>query len=158
MPGRQIILRLFTRRKNEINTNVGALFAKTNGSIATMKMEKSMLRLSSGLRINGAADDVAGNAVAVKMKSQILEQICQSEIQLMLHRNGTNSRIWNEQCFNIVLRMREISVQMNNGIYSAADRANASSELMLLEMRSQRLLPIQRLMEYHYCQVCRHNN
>ena len=55
-----------------INTNVGALFAKANGSIATMKMERSMLRLSSGLRINGAADDAAGLAVATTMRSQLL--------------------------------------------------------------------------------------
>ena len=53
-----------------INTNV-TFFAKANGTIVTMKMEKSMLRLSSGLRINGAADDAAGLAVATTMRSQL---------------------------------------------------------------------------------------
>ena len=115
-----------------INTNVGALFAKANGSIATMKMERSMLRLSSGLRINGAADDAAGLAVATTMRSQLL---------------GTNMAIRNSAdaiglvqtaesgmgtISNMVLRMRELSVQMNNGIYTAADRANASSEFNAL--------------------------
>ena len=115
-----------------INTNVGALFAKANGSIATMKMERSMLRLSSGLRINGAADDAAGLAVATTMRSQLL---------------GTNMAIRNSAdaiglvqtaesgmgtISNMVLRMRELSVQMNNGIYTTADRANASSEFNAL--------------------------
>ena len=108
-----------------INTNVG----KANGSIATMKMERSMLRLSSGLRINGAADDAAGLAVATTMKSQLL---------------GTNMSIRNsadaiglvqtaESGMNtVVLRMRELAVQMNNGIYTTSDRANASSEFNAL--------------------------
>ena len=111
-----------------INTNVGALFAKANGSLATMKMEKSMLRLSSGLRINGAADDAAGAAVATTMRSQLM---------------GTNMAIRNsadavgliqtaesgmQTISNMVLRMRELAVQMNNGIYTAADRQNAVKE------------------------------
>ena len=54
-----------------INTNVGALMARTYASKAAQKTETSMERLSSGLRINGAADDAAGMAVANKMNSQL---------------------------------------------------------------------------------------
>ena len=43
-----------------------------------------MLRLSSGLRINGAADDAAGLAVATTMKSQLLGTKCQSELATLL--------------------------------------------------------------------------
>ncbi|MDA0333172.1 MAG: flagellin FliC, partial [Proteobacteria bacterium] len=54
-----------------INTNVGALMAKTYAARANSRMTTSMERLSSGLRINSAADDAAGLAVANKMKSQL---------------------------------------------------------------------------------------
>ena len=115
-----------------INTNVGALFAKANGTIATMKMEKSMLRLSSGLRINGAADDAAGLAVATTMRSQLMgtnmsiRNSADAVGLIQTAESGMNT------VSNIVLRMRELSVQMNNGIYTASDRANASSEFNAL--------------------------
>ena len=54
-----------------INTNVGALMARTYATKANDKMQTSMERLSSGTRINSAADDAAGLAVANKMKSQL---------------------------------------------------------------------------------------
>ena len=54
-----------------INTNVGALNARASAVRATAKMETAMERLSSGLRINSAADDAAGLAVAGKMESQL---------------------------------------------------------------------------------------
>jgi flagellin len=54
-----------------INTNVGALMARTYATKANDKIHKSMERLSSGTRINSAADDAAGLAVANKMKSQL---------------------------------------------------------------------------------------
>ena len=115
-----------------INTNVGALFAKANGTIATMKMERAMLRLSSGLRINGAADDAAGLAVATTMKSQLLgtnmsiRNSADAVGLIQTAESGMNT------VSNIVLRMRELAVQMNNGIYTASDRANASSEFNAL--------------------------
>ena len=54
-----------------INTNVGALQARTYAVRADSSVTKAMERLSSGLRINSAADDAAGLAVANKMESQI---------------------------------------------------------------------------------------
>ena len=54
-----------------INTNVGALQARVASLGAQTNMEKAMQRLSSGLRINSAADDAAGLAVATKMESQL---------------------------------------------------------------------------------------
>ena len=54
-----------------INTNVGALNARASAVKATDRMEKAMERLSSGLRINSAADDAAGLSVAGKMESQL---------------------------------------------------------------------------------------
>ena len=54
-----------------INTNVGALQARTYAVKADGNVTRAMERLSSGLRINSAADDAAGLAVANKMESQI---------------------------------------------------------------------------------------
>ena len=54
-----------------INTNVGALNARASAVRATSKMEQAMERLSSGLRVNSAADDAAGLSVAGKMESQL---------------------------------------------------------------------------------------
>jgi flagellin len=116
-----------------INTNVGALTARANAVKATGRMEKAMQRLSSGLRINSAADDAAGLAVAGKMESQL---------------RGVNMAIRNAQdgvgliqtaeaglneIRNMVLRMRELAVQMANGIYEdTPDRDNAQLEVAAL--------------------------
>jgi flagellin len=54
-----------------INTNAGALSARNAALNATSKMETAMGRLSSGLRINTAADDAAGLSVASKMTGQL---------------------------------------------------------------------------------------
>jgi flagellin len=54
-----------------INTNAGALNARASALRATSNMERAMERLSSGVRVNSAADDAAGLAVAGKMESQL---------------------------------------------------------------------------------------
>ena len=116
-----------------INTNVGALNARASALTATSKMEKAMERLSSGLRVNSASDDAAGLAVAGKMQSQLM---------------GINMSIRNAQdgmgaiqtaeaglneIRNMVLRIRELAVQMANGIYeNTPDRQNAQLEVTAL--------------------------
>ena len=116
-----------------INTNVGALNARASTVSATEKMQRAMQRLSSGLRINSAADDAAGLAVAGKMESQL---------------RGINMSIRNAQdgvgliqtaeaglneIRNMVLRIRELAVQMANGIYEdTPDRDNAQLEVAAL--------------------------
>ena len=113
-----------------INTNVGALNARTNAINATNKMESAMQRLSSGLRINSAADDAAGLAVAGKMESQLkginmAVRNAQDGVGLIqTAESGLN------EIRNMVLRIRELAVQMANGIYEdTPDRANAQLEV-----------------------------
>ena len=60
-----------------INTNAGALNARASALQATANMERAMERLSSGIRVNSAADDAAGLAVAGKMESQLRALTCQ---------------------------------------------------------------------------------
>ena len=115
-----------------INTNVGALMARTYAAQANKKMSRSMERLSSGQRINSAADDAAGLAVANKMESQ------QRGINMAMRnsRDGvslvqTAESAMNE-ITNMVLRMRELAVQMDNGVYTGKDRDNAQLEINAL--------------------------
>ena len=112
-----------------INTNVGALTARTYSIKANESMQKSMERLSSGLRINSAADDAAGLAVANKMESQlrgmnVAIRNSQDGISLVQTAEAGMGEI-----SNMVIRMRELAVQMNNGVYTDADRANAQLEV-----------------------------
>ena len=115
-----------------INTNVGALQARVASLGAQTNMEKAMQRLSSGLRINSAADDAAGLAVATKMESQlrgINMAIRNSNDGISLVQTAESGMA---EISNMVIRMRELAVQMNNGIYSDGDRANAQLEVNAL--------------------------
>ncbi|MDB3896108.1 flagellin, partial [Alphaproteobacteria bacterium] len=115
-----------------INTNVGALMARTYASKAAQKTETSMERLSSGLRINGAADDAAGMAVANKMQSQlsgIKMAIRNSQDGISLVQTAESGM---GEISNMILRMRELAVQMENGIYTSKDRDNAQLEVNAL--------------------------
>ena len=115
-----------------INTNVGAL----NGLYAlgaNRQQETAMERLSSGLRVNSAADDAAGLAVAGKMESQLRGinmsiRNAQDGVGLIqTAESGVN------EIRNMVLRIRELAVQMANGIYEdTPDRANAQLEVTAL--------------------------
>jgi flagellin len=115
-----------------INTNVGALQARTYAVRADSSVTKAMERLSSGLRINSAADDAAGLAVANKMESQIRGmnmaiRNSQDGISLVQTAEAAMGEI-----NNMVIRMRELAVQMNNGVYTDADRENAQLEVTAL--------------------------
>ena len=115
-----------------INTNVGALTARTYSIKANDAMQTSMERLSSGLRINSAADDAAGLAVANKMESQlrgmnVAIRNSQDGISLVQTAEAGMGEI-----SNMVIRMRELAVQMNNGVYTSADRSNAQLEVTAL--------------------------
>ena len=115
-----------------INTNVGALLARTYATRAAERMQTSMERLASGKRINSAADDAAGLAVANKMESQLSGikmaiRNSQDGISLLQTADGALSEI-----SKLVRRMRELAVQMQNGIYTAQDRSNAQMEVRAL--------------------------
>ena len=119
-----------------INTNTGALTARTYAVKANDSMTKAMERLASGLRINSAADDAAGLAVANKMESQlrgmnIAIRNSQDGISLVQTAEAGMSEI-----SNMLIRMRELAVQMNNGIYTSSDRSNAQLEVdaLMLEV------------------------
>ena len=100
---------------------------------ANRSQQQAMERLSSGLRVNSAADDAAGLAVAGKMESQLRGinmsiRNAQDGVGLIqTAESGVN------EISNMVLRIRELAVQMANGIYeNTPDRSNAQLEVTAL--------------------------
>ena len=115
-----------------INTNVGALHARHYAAKADLFVNKALERLSSGKRINSAADDAAGLAVASKMTSQMLGMrvaIRNTQDGISLVQTAESSM---NEINSMILRMRELGVQMANGVYTSKDRDNAQMEVNAL--------------------------
>ena len=115
-----------------INTNIGALNARHYAAKAELFVDKALERLSSGRRINSASDDAAGLAVASKMTSQVLGmkmaiRNTQDGISLVQTAEGSMNEI-----NSMLLRMRELAVQMHNSVYTSKDRDNAQMEVNAL--------------------------
>ena len=91
-----------------------------------------MVRLSSGSRVNSAADDAAGMAVSLKMKSEIrgLNSVLRNVADGISLAQVADSS--SQQITDIVIRLRELAIQNHNGIYTDQDRANAEKELTAL--------------------------
>ncbi len=122
-----------------INTNVSATLA-TNAIVRNERaMGTAMERLSTGKRINSAADDAAGLAIATKMSSQVkgLEQAARNAsdaISMVQTVEGAAKEI-----LNIFTRMKELAVQSNSGTYSATDRAALDLEFNALRDEVNRI-------------------
>lgn len=111
-----------------VNTNVASLNAQRNLNQSSNALNKSMQRLSSGLRINSAADDAAGLAISEGMKATIrsLNQATRNTndgISLAQTAEGALNEV-----SNILSRMRELSTQAANGTVNAAQRSYINSE------------------------------
>ncbi|MGF9891408.1 flagellin [Priestia megaterium] len=115
-----------------INTNTGSLIARNAMRINDNDLSKSMQRLSTGLRINNASDDAAGLAISERMKAQStgMNQAyrnAQDGISLIQTAEGSMGTI-----SDILQRMRELSVQADNGTYSDDDKKSIKAEMDLL--------------------------
>jgi flagellin len=122
-----------------INTNMQAINATRMLDQTSRQMSTSAERLTTGLRINSAADDAAGLAIATRMSSQI---------------NGTNQAVRNANdgislvqtmdgaagaVSDILQRMRELAVQSLNGTYSSNDRSLMDTEYDALQAEVKRV-------------------
>ena len=112
-----------------INTNVASLNAQRNLGRSQGALNKSMQRLSSGLRINSAKDDAAGLAISDRMTSQIrgLNQASRNAndgISLAQTAEGAL-----QESTNILQRMRELAVQSANDTNTAEDRNSLQAEV-----------------------------
>ncbi len=122
-----------------INHNIAALNTYRQLGQANDASSKSMEKLSSGLRINNAADDAAGLAISEKMRGQIrgLDQ-AKSNAQDSISMIQTAEGALNES-HSILQRMRELSVQSSNGTVTDDDRANIQDELNQLTSELNRV-------------------
>lgn len=115
-----------------IGTNVTAMRTSYASNQAEMGLAKSIERLSTGRRINSAADDAAGNAIATRMTSEVrgLNMAIRNSndgISLAQTAEGGMNEIT-----SMLQRMRELSVQSANGTLSAGDRTNLQTEVTAL--------------------------
>jgi len=122
-----------------VNTNISSITASRILSENRADLEKAMERLASGKRINSAADDAAGMAVAAKMRADIgsLNQSVRNTndaISLVNTYDGAAAEIE-----SILIRMRELAVQSKNGTYETADRTNANFEYTALKNEITRI-------------------
>jgi flagellin len=122
-----------------INHNIAANNAIRNMNINTGSASKSMQKLSSGLRINSAADDAAGLAISEKMRGQIrgLDQAssnAQDGISLVQTAEGALN-----ETTSILQRMRELSVQSGSDTATDADRAAMQKEVTQLKSEIDRI-------------------
>jgi flagellin len=111
-----------------VNTNVAAINSYNNLSRTDAQTQKSLEKLSSGLRINRAADDAAGLVISESMKSQIGGvQVAQRNAQDAISVVQTGEGALNE-VHSMLQRMRDLAVQAANGSNSASGIAAAGAE------------------------------
>jgi flagellin len=115
-----------------IQNNVEAFNAHRQLTGTSEKLSKAMERLSSGYRINRAADDSAGLAISEKLRAQIggLQQAqrnVQDAISLVQTAEGAMQEV-----NNMLSRVRDLAVQFNNGTLSTSDKASLTAEVAQL--------------------------
>jgi|tagenome__1003787_1003787.scaffolds.fasta_scaffold20902315_2 flagellin len=115
-----------------IQTNIEAFDAHRNLVNTSDKLSKSMERLSSGYRINRAADDSAGLAISEKLTAQIggLDQAqrnAQDAVSMVQTAEGSLAEV-----HSMLQRIRDLAVQFNNGTLSASDKNSITLEVTQL--------------------------
>ena len=125
-----------------VRTNVAAL-----GSIGKLNKTQSALtssleKISSGLRVNRAADDSAGMSVATRMESdntslkQAMRNANDGVSMIQTAEGGLN------EVYNILVRMRELAVQGSNQTYNSSDRLAISNEFKTLALEIKRIASV----------------
>ena len=127
------------RKMSSIVTNVNAIDAQRNLGITGMKTAKVLEKLSSGYRINRAADDAAGLGISEKMRAQV-----RGNTQAIRNANDGISMIQTaegamDEVHSILQRMRELGVQAANDTNDAAARTSIGTELVQLRSEIDRV-------------------
>jgi flagellin len=122
-----------------IQNNIAAFDAERNLSATSNRLQQSMARLSSGYRINTAADDAAGLAISEKLRAQIggLAQAnsnAQDGISLVQTAEGSLNEV-----HSMLQRVRDLAVQYKNGTLSSDDRTAIQSEVNQLGSEIERI-------------------
>lgn len=116
-----------------INTNTNALTVKNAAVINQRDMARAMEQLSTGRRINSASDDAAGLSIRNKMSSQILSldqavRNANDGISMLQTADGATTKVT-----SMLIRMRELSIQSANDIYTDEQREGLNAEVTELK-------------------------
>jgi flagellin len=122
-----------------INTNVKSLIAQQALTVNNRALSKTMEQLSTGKRINSAADDAAGLSISNKMTAQIrglnmAVRNANDAISMIQTAEGSLDEVT-----NMLQRMRELAVQAVNGTNSQADRTSLNAEYEALDAEISRI-------------------
>lgn len=122
-----------------VQTNVASLEAQKNLVKNQSALQKSFNRLSSGFRINTAADDAAGLAISESMKSQIrsytvAERNAADGVSMAQTAEGALGDV-----HDVLGRMRELAMQSSNGSLTSTDRGYMNTEFGLLQKEVSRI-------------------
>src|ERR1700684_1785476 len=122
-----------------INTNLDAMNASRNLNSTENMLSQTMQRLSSGLKINSAADDVAGYAISQSLQSQVnglnqASENIQDAVALAQTAQGALNDV-----NQMLQRVRERAVQYSNGRTSEEDQTASISEVAQLVSEIQRV-------------------
>ncbi len=122
-----------------VNTNIQASFAQAALAKNERLLSKAMEQLSTGRKINTAADDAAGLAITTRMSSQIvgLQQSVQNAHDAISMIQTAESAL--DEMTNMLLRMRELSLQASNGTMGSADRDFLNDEFGRLKSEIDRI-------------------
>jgi flagellin len=112
-----------------INHNISSIYANRQFKSTNMNLDSDIAKLSSGERINKAGDDASGLAVSEKMRTQVrgLHQAMRNTEDAISFLQTTEGYL--QQTTEILQRMRELSVQAGNGVYSDQDRQLINVEM-----------------------------
>ncbi|HVJ50755.1 flagellin [Desulfitobacterium sp.] len=122
-----------------VNTNISSLNAQRNLTTSQTTLQSSLEKLSSGYRINKAADDAAGLSISEKMRSQIsglnqAQRNAQDGISLVQTAEGALN-----ETHSILQRMRELAVQSANATNTTSDRQSIQLEVTALTSEINRI-------------------
>ena len=122
-----------------VNTNISASLAQASLARNERALSKAMEQLSTGKKINTAADDAAGLAISTRMSSQIvgLEQSVQNASDAISMIQTAESAL--DEITTMLLRMRELALQASNGTGSVADRDYLQDEFTRLQNEIDRI-------------------
>jgi len=121
------------------NTNISSIAASRYLATNKIALQTAMERLSSGKRINSAADDAAGMAVAATLRAQThsLDQAIRNANDAISYVNTYDGAA--AEIENMLVRMRELATQISNQTYSSANAGVADKEFKALQTEIKRI-------------------
>ena len=122
-----------------INTNYGGLYASKAASESQRTLDTAMERLSTGMRINYAKDDSAGQAISTRLSAEVqgLEMASKNAADAQSMIDTAEGAL--QETSNLLLRMRELAVQSANGTLVQSDRDALDAEFQALEAEIDRI-------------------